>query len=780
MANQLVGLPAYKEEIIKKITIFSTLFAFMLIGSSTLIAATTVYITSTKDTFISNKGRDTDKNFGSNRDIKVKIKNAEHQRGLIEWDLSVIPVGVTITDATVTMKSNKDNRHKVVTVNIYRVTTSWNELSVTWNNVSGGDYDGSSYGSIVADTNKALTTSSNIKSLVQEWINGTNNYGVILIGDGATQEEAKFFSQDKGDEPAPILHVTYGYDTDGDGVFDDIDIDDDNDGILDKLEGLVTENNPGFEEPIMSKNTWKLVDDSQVPFWHTTATDHKMEFWSDGFQNTPAYSGNQFVEINANQNASLYQDVTTVPGEVIEFSIAHRGRAGTDVASMSVGAPGNLSVLKTMSTDNSAWVVYKTTYTVPAGQTTTRISFDAVSSSNGQASYGNLLDAFELFRLSTDSDGDGVANRIDLDSDNDGIPDNVEAQSSKAYIAPSGGGTNMDDSNNNGLDDNYDPIANGVAIVLIDTDGDGIYDHLDADSDEDLITDCNESLDIGTNRICPVNNANVGINGLVNWAEINDDYSEVSGIVSDPLTDLEDEISSNDEAAYREAGCGPAESSLIAMQWKTISFPCNTGTNGVEALLGDSLGVYGDSNDWVMYKQESSYTGNPTSDFTLMNAGDTVRPGQGYWIISATSKLAKIKKPLAGIMQTTTEEGNNYAGLPNSYRVMPYVLPTSSTTDYRKVLIGNPFFKKFQLSDMYYKNASHDPKYVSMASLSSGDTMEPVVYVKDSSDTSAGNYMAITPTTPGLTDPVPTMQGFWIKLNAGNADTNSITYPLEK
>jgi len=67
-----------------------------------------------------------------------------------------------------------------------------------------------------------------------------------------------------------------------------------------------------------------------------------------------------------------------------------------------------------------------------------------------------------------------------------------------------------------------------------------------------------------------------------------------------------------------------------------------------------------------------------------------------------------------------------------------------------------------------------------MSALSSGDPMEPVVYVKDSSDTSRDNYVAITPETPGFGDVVPTMQGFWVKINAGNTSSNKITYPFEK
>ena len=127
--------------------------------------------------------------------------------------------------------------------------------------------------------------------------------------------------------------------------------------------------------------------------------------------------------------------------------------------------------------------------------------------------------------------------------------------------------------------------------------------------------------------------------------------------------------------------------------------------------------------------------------------------------------------------------GTNFPGVPVSgaafAKVKPYDLPDSDSADSRILMIGNPFFKKFQLSDMYYQNGTTN--YVSTATLTPGTSpMEPTVYIKDSSDTTTGNYTAITPGTPGFAGSIPTMQGFWIKLNEGNTNTNKITYPLEK
>lgn len=77
-----------------------------------------------------------------------------------------------------------------------------------------------------------------------------------------------------------------------------------------------------------------------------------------------------------------------------------------------------------------------------------------------------------------DSDSDGVADQLDLDSDGDGISDNVEAQGQN--FIPS---TTVD-IDENGLSDAY-----GSGIIPIDTDGDGVLDYLDLDSDNDGIFD---------------------------------------------------------------------------------------------------------------------------------------------------------------------------------------------------------------------------------------------------------------------------------------------------
>ena len=78
--------------------------------------------------------------------------------------------------------------------------------------------------------------------------------------------------------------------------------------------------------------TFRQKDADEVAFWNTTASDNLIEIWTDGYKSVPAYEGNQFIEMNAKEVASLYQDLNTTPGDIIYWSIAHRGRHSVDEA----------------------------------------------------------------------------------------------------------------------------------------------------------------------------------------------------------------------------------------------------------------------------------------------------------------------------------------------------------------------------------------------------------------------------------------------------------------
>ncbi len=157
----------------------------------------------------------------------------------------------------------------------------------------------------------------------------------------------------------------------------------------------VTLVNGGFEQPAISLGGNQTMNDSQVPGWTVanSANDHLVEMWSTGFLSTPSAEGKQFVELNANLPSTLFQDVATTPGQVLRWSLKHRGRSGTDVMDVLIGSPSGTLASQTKGlSDGMAWGTHTGTYTVPAGQTTSRFAFKAISSSNNNPSYGNFLD----------------------------------------------------------------------------------------------------------------------------------------------------------------------------------------------------------------------------------------------------------------------------------------------------------------------------------------------------------------------------------------------------
>ncbi|MCG8805327.1 T9SS type B sorting domain-containing protein [Tenacibaculum finnmarkense] len=156
--------------------------------------------------------------------------------------------------------------------------------------------------------------------------------------------------------------------------------------------------NGSFEDRYFRGYYPYIADESNFTGWETTAADNKMELWyKNNFEGVPSYDGSDnFVELNANTVGSLYQEFCTKPGDVINWSVAHRGRLGRDVATVKIGKSlASATIEKTMS-DGKTWKEYSGAYTVPAGQTTTVISFDAVSTFTKDKSTGNFIDAVKI------------------------------------------------------------------------------------------------------------------------------------------------------------------------------------------------------------------------------------------------------------------------------------------------------------------------------------------------------------------------------------------------
>ncbi|MEW5675978.1 choice-of-anchor J domain-containing protein, partial [Flavobacterium enshiense] len=160
------------------------------------------------------------------------------------------------------------------------------------------------------------------------------------------------------------------------------------------LNCLINTVNYDFETPNVTGTGPSFPNDNTILGWRTTATDHIIEVWpSPNYESHLAYSGDQFIELNANQVSGVYQDYATPTSTVFNYGFAHKGRQGVDTVALLAGPPGGPYIeIARRSTGVAAWSYNTGSYTVPSGQTVTRFIFQSIASVGG-ATIGNFLDA---------------------------------------------------------------------------------------------------------------------------------------------------------------------------------------------------------------------------------------------------------------------------------------------------------------------------------------------------------------------------------------------------
>jgi gliding motility-associated-like protein len=157
--------------------------------------------------------------------------------------------------------------------------------------------------------------------------------------------------------------------------------------------------NTDFEDvQVTTLNSYIILPQSQVPCWNTTASDGMVEVWGSGynagFGPVPSYSGNQFMELNANMVSTLYQNFYAGIGTNVNIQFAHRGRGGIDSMSVSIGLVGGPYVtLGIFGDGNISWGYYSVNYNIPTlGNYSLR--FNSISYSATTA--GNFLDDISI------------------------------------------------------------------------------------------------------------------------------------------------------------------------------------------------------------------------------------------------------------------------------------------------------------------------------------------------------------------------------------------------
>lgn len=334
------------------------------------------------------------------------------------------------------------------------------------------------------------------------------------------------------------------FDSDGDGIFDNVDIDDDNDGIRDVFEETNCNNSNGpkvnykflnetfgagtrttinttynaittycYENGVGAPNTvacptlssidlndgeYAVYSTSQIASWAAA-------YWHMGGDHTGDPNGRMAI-FNASYTPGIFYTASitgALPNIPITYSFWVLNIDRTDAPGIATRLRPNVRVefrdinnnlLTSISTGNIA----PTTATNLAGdwyQFTASLNlnvdaFNVIFINNETGGLGNdlALDDILITQALCDLDLDGVADVFDLDSDNDGLEDIIEV----GLGALSNGKGKMDaawlDVNSNGLHDSAEGILSAP-----DFDGDGAPNYMDLDSDNDAVFDVDES-----------------------------------------------------------------------------------------------------------------------------------------------------------------------------------------------------------------------------------------------------------------------------------------------
>jgi hypothetical protein len=394
---------------------------------------------------------------------------------------------------------------------------------------------------------------------------------VSIVNNDSNENPYDFFIQGTG--------IQTFFDSDGDGVYDNFDIDDDNDGILDATEEANCNSVSGhkvaykflnetfgtggrtpsftaaynatttycYEDGIVDTNTAecpflssKILDDGEytVVSKITGAVSSDPEnihgdlAWYNGEDHTPGDTNGRMAVFNASFTPGTFYETTitgilsnlpitysfwvlnimaqsTFPGSILpNVTVEFYDLSNNLINSFNTGDIGRCAG---STTDNSCsqgvWKQFTTS--VNLGNIN---AFTIRFKNNAPGGGGNdlALDDILISQTLCDLDNDGVADMFDLDADNDGIEDVVEAGLGNLSNGKGKIDVTWLDSNGNGLHDNAESAA---TLPALDSDGDGVPNYIDLDSDNDSLFDVDESGAGNTNAVSGYENGDGDISG---------------------------------------------------------------------------------------------------------------------------------------------------------------------------------------------------------------------------------------------------------------------------
>jgi len=401
----------------------------------------------------------------------------------------------------------------------YKITLSRGSFSMSnlrlYNPLCKSDVDGDgvvnsldldSDGDGCSDAFEAGATTNNITDYKFTFVSPTNDVNNNGLADNIENGTAGEVNYTSTYFQAISNYFNACVDSDGDGIGDLADIDDDNDGVLDAIES------PScfYTEAEVYEITSITTDIAPYSINNLERAIDRNASTYAAFANNAGVIGDAIFTVTPTMPApisSIEYDATNwaLSNGADRFKLqGYNGANWLNLsADIAITASSGLQTISNTVDVVTAFEKYRILITVGSNY------YGGIREIRLNASSSFVASKYTKPNCDNDIDGDGVNNHLDLDSDGDGCSDALESGATTdkttnfkfTFVSPT------NDVNNNGLADN---IENGItgevnytntytAYALsdelnacIDTDNDGISDLVDIDDDNDGILDLEE------------------------------------------------------------------------------------------------------------------------------------------------------------------------------------------------------------------------------------------------------------------------------------------------
>jgi hypothetical protein len=272
-----------------------------------------------------------------------------------------------------------------------------------------------------------------------------------------------------------------GVDFDGDGIDNMCDLDSDNDGILDNIEGTEDTDADGHPDYLDLDTDNDGIPDAIEANDGVAIASYQV---NDGFLSGTDTDGDGLIDAVDSDPSTPYGSSSSTFNNQ-----DHDGDGLLDSEDLDSDNDGILDIIEAggVDSDNNGQV-------------------DGFTDGNNNG----LSDNLQTNPLSIpNTDGNGNPDYIDIDSDDDGLDDTVEGLSTANYGYP----TTNSDADGDGIIDFFDSNLGGSPITPVDTDNDGTPDYQDLDSDNDAVSDIIEGNDANADGVADVAFSGVDADG---------------------------------------------------------------------------------------------------------------------------------------------------------------------------------------------------------------------------------------------------------------------------